>query len=64
MNAKDFKEFHSLVKQFETEMSLKEICTEEGVDYRGDISRRKRNVFSRSGRTAVPVTMVEVTDLR
>ncbi len=38
MNAKDFTEFHSQVEQFETEMSPKDICSQEGVDYRGYIS--------------------------
>ena len=35
MNAKDFTEFHTLVEQFEREVSLKDICSQEGVDYRG-----------------------------
>ena len=65
MNAKDFTEFHSLVEQFEGEMSLKDICSQEGVDYRGYISWRKRNGLSRSRRTTAPAGMieVEVTDL-
>ncbi len=60
MNAKDFTEFHSLVEQFETEMSLKDICSQEGVDYRGYISWRKRNGFSRARKAQAPATMVEV----
>ena len=34
MNAKDLTEFQTLVEQFEGEMSLKDICSQEGVDYR------------------------------
>ena len=65
MNAKDFTEFHTLVGQFEGEMSLKDICSQEGVDYRGYISWRKRNGLSRSRKAAAPAGMieVEVTDL-
>ena len=65
MNAKDFTEFHTLVEQFETEMSLKEICSQEGVDYRGYISWRKRNGLSRRRNATAPAGMVEVegTDL-
>lgn len=65
MNAKDLTEFHSLVEQFQSEMSLKDICSQEGVDYRSYISWRKRNGLSRSRKTTAPATMVEVdvTDL-
>ena len=54
MNAKDLTEFHILVEQFEGEMSLKDICSQEGVDYRGYISWRKRNGLSRSRKAAPP----------
>ena len=65
MNAKDFTEFHSLVEQFESEMSLKDICSQEGVDYRGYISWRKRNGLSRSRKATAPAGMIEteITDL-
>ncbi len=65
MTAKDFTEFHTLVEQFQGEMSLKEICTQESVDYRSYISWRKRMGYSKSRKTAAPATMVElaVTDL-
>lgn len=65
MTAKDFTEFHSLVEQFQGEMSLRDICSHESVDYRSYISWRKRMGYSRSRKTAAPATMaeLEVTDL-
>ena len=60
MNAKDLTEFHTLVEQFEGEMSLKDICSQEGVDYRGYISWRKRNGLSRSRKAPAPAGMIEV----
>lgn len=65
MTAKDFTEFHSLVEQFQGEMSLKDICTQEGIDYRRYISWRKRMGYSKSRKAAAPATMIEleVTDL-
>ena len=65
MTAKDFTEFQTLVEQFQGEMSLKDICTQENIDYRSYISWRKRMGYSKSRKTAAPATMVEleVTDL-
>lgn len=65
MSAKDFTEFHSLVEQFQGEMSLKDMCSQEGIDYRCYISWRKRMGYSKSRRPSAPATMVEleVTDL-
>lgn len=65
MTAKDFTEFHTLVEQFQGEMSLKDICTQESINYRNYISWRKRMGYSKSRKTAAPATMVEleVTDL-
>ncbi|MBD5285918.1 MAG: hypothetical protein HDS27_00020 [Bacteroides sp.] len=60
MNAKDLTEFHTLVEQFEEEMSLKDICSQEGVDYRGYISWRKRNGLLRSRKATAPAGMMEV----
>lgn len=60
MTAKDFTEFHSLVEQFQGEMSLKDICTQEGIDYRRYISWRKRMGYSKCRKTAAPATMVEL----
>lgn len=54
MTAKDFTEFHSLVEQFQGEMSLKDICTQEGIDYRRYISWRKRMGYSKSRKAAAP----------
>ena len=60
MTAKDFTEFHSLVEQFQGEMSLKDICTQEGIDYRRYISWRKRMGYSKCRKTVAPATMVEL----
>ncbi|WP_290392704.1 hypothetical protein [uncultured Duncaniella sp.] len=60
MTAKDFTEFHALVEQFQGEMSLKDICMQEGIDYRSYISWRKRMGYSRSRKPAAPATMVEL----
>ncbi len=60
MKAKDYSDFHSMVEQFASEMSLKEICSQEGVNYRSYISWRKRNGLSRSRTATAPATMVEV----
>lgn len=38
MTAKDFTEFQTLVEQFQGEMSRKDICTQENIDYRSYIS--------------------------
>ena len=65
MTAKDFTEFHALVEQFQGEMSFKDICMQESIDYRSYISWRKRMGYSKRRKTASPATMVEleVTDL-
>lgn len=65
MNAKEFTEFHTLVEQFQGEMSLKEICTQESINYRSYIAWRKRMGYSKSRKIVAPATMVEleVTDL-
>lgn len=47
MTTKDFTEFHTLVEQFQGEMPLKEICTQESVDYRSYISWRSKRPFVR-----------------
>lgn len=60
MNAKDYTDFHSLAEQFRGEMSLKDICSQEGVDYRSYISWRKRMGYSKSRKTTAPASMVEV----
>ena len=60
MNAKDLTEFHTLVEQFEEEMSLKDICSQEGMDYRCYISWRKRNGLSRSRKATAPAGMIEM----
>ena len=60
INAKDLTELHTLVEKFEGEMSLKDICSQEGVDYRGYISWRKRNGLSRSSKATAPAGMIEV----
>ncbi|MBD5262196.1 MAG: hypothetical protein HDS38_08715 [Bacteroides sp.] len=60
MNAKDLTEFHTLVEQFVGEMSLKDICSQEGVAYRGYISWRKRKGLSRSRKAPAPAGMIEM----
>lgn len=60
MTAKDYTEFHTLVEQFQGEMSLKEICSQESIDYRSYISWRKRMGYSKCRKTAAPATMVEL----
>lgn len=60
MTAKDYTEFHTHVEQFQGEMSLKEICSQESIDYRSYISWRKRMGYSKCRKTAAPATMVEL----
>lgn len=60
MTAKDFTEFQTLVEQFQGEMSLKDICTQEGINYRCYISWRKRMGYSKSRKAVAPATMVEL----
>ena len=58
----DFEEFQQLVEQFQQEMSLKQMCEQEGVDYRHYISWRKKKGLSRTRRSseAVAGEIVEV----
>lgn len=65
MSAKDFTDFHSLVEQFQSEMSIKSICDQEGVSYRRYITWRKRMGLSkRRKQKELPVVAeVEITDL-
>ncbi|MBJ2197592.1 MAG: hypothetical protein JFR40_06860 [Muribaculaceae bacterium] len=54
MTAKDFTEFQTLVEQFQVEMSLKDICTQENIDYRSYISWRKRMGYSKKQEDSRP----------
>lgn len=58
----DFEEFQQLVEQFQDEMSLKQICVQEGVDYRRYISWRKKKGLGKPRRNREPAAggMVEV----
>lgn len=42
----DFEEFQEVVEQFQGEMSLKAICEQSSVDYRGYIAWRSRKGLS------------------
>ncbi len=62
----DRKRFHRIsrprraVPGRDVAQSLKDICMQEGIDYRSYISWRKRMGYSRSRKPAAPATMVEL----
>ena len=64
MATKDFTQFHELAEQFKGEMSLKQICEQEGVSYRSYLTwRSKKGIAPRRqccASAASPSGMVEM----
>ena len=61
MAAVDYRQFHELAEQFRGEMSLKQICEQEGVSYRSYlIWRSKEGLSPRRKRTKPEPGMVEI----
>lgn len=61
MAATDYTQFHELAEQFREEMSLKQLCEQEGVSYRSYITWRSREgLSSRRKRHETPAGFVEM----
>ena len=60
MSNENYEEFHQLVEQFNGEMSLKDICRQEGVAYRSYIAWRSKKGLCKSRKPKAPHGMVEV----
>lgn len=65
MRASKYEDVHQLVDRFSGEMSIKDVCEQENVSYRGYLAWRRSHGFSRRHKASAPdgLIEVEVTDL-